>query len=159
MLSAIYGLKMLLLQNQFELDDELFQKLQVFGDFLACFYVPHWLGAPLGAEAAVHDLRLYQATLYYSKNDELPLREITARVTNSMKRHFWYLTKELLPLGLCSKHDKPEEKEQLALRLFQIYRRNMLVELMLQKPQCPEVLEETKLCDLLGERLTILFNR
>ena len=113
---------MLLLQNQLELDDELFQKLQVFGDFEACFYVPNWLRAPLGAEAAVQDLTLYQAMLYYSKNDKLPLQEIAARVTNSIL------------LCLCSKHVKPEEKERLALRLFQIYRRDMQVELMLQKP-------------------------
>ena len=133
MSSAICALKMLLLQNQLELD-EFFQKLQVFGDFVACFYVPNWLRAPLGAEAAVQDLTLYQVMLYYSTNDELPLQEIAARVTNFMKRHFWYLTEELLPLCLCSKHVKLEEKERLALRLFQIYRRNMQVELMLQKP-------------------------
>ena len=30
---------------------------------------------------------------------------------------------------------------------------------MQQKPQFPEVLEETKLHDLVGERSTILFNR
>ena len=109
---------MLLLQNQLELDDELFQKLQVFGDFVACSYVPNWLRAPLGAEAAaVQDLMLYQAMLYYSKNDELPLREIAARLTNSTKRHYWYLTEDLSPLCLCSKHFKPEEKERMALRL------------------------------------------
>ena len=159
MSSAICALKMLLLQNQLELDDELFQKLQVFGDFVACFYVPNWLRAPLDAEAAVQDLTLYQSMLYYNKNDELPPQEIAARVTNSMKRHCWYLTEELLPLCLCSKHVKPEEKERLALRLFQIYRRIMQVELMLQKPQFPVVFEETKLYDLLGERSTILFNR
>ena len=62
-----------------------------------------------------------------------------------------------MPFCLCSKHVKPEEKERLALRLFQIYRRNMQVELMLQKPQFPEVFVQEY--DLLGERSTILFNR
>ena len=97
----MYALKMLLLQNQLELDDKLFQKLQVFGDFVACFYVTNWLRAPLGAEATVQDLTLCQVMLNYSKNDELPLQEIAARVTNSMKRHFWVFnggTIAILPL-------------------------------------------------------------
>ena len=88
MSSAIYALEMLLLRNQLELDDELFQKLQVFGNFVTCFHIPNLLPAPFGAEAAVQDLTLYQAMLYYSKNDELPLPEIAARVTNSMSATF-----------------------------------------------------------------------
>ena len=115
--------------------------------------------APFGAEAAVQGLTLYQVMLYYSKNDDISLQKIAARVTNSMKRHFWYLTVELLPLCLCSKFVRPEEKQRLALRLFQIYQRSIQVELMLQKPQFPEVFEETKLYDLLGEQSTILINR
>ena len=79
---------------------------------MTSFYVPNWLRATLDAETAVQELTLYQATLYHSKNDELPLREIAARVTNSMKRHNWYLTEELLLLCLCVKELMLSQKKE-----------------------------------------------
>ena len=87
MSSAIYSLKMLLLRDQLELDEEVIKKLQLFGDFVACFYAPNWFSAPLASEAAVQDLTLYQVMLRYSKNSNSPLQDIATTVTISLKRH------------------------------------------------------------------------
>ena len=64
MSSAIHTLKILLLQTQFdEIDASEFQQLQVFGDFVACFYAPNWFQAPVPREAAVSDSNYIKKSL------------------------------------------------------------------------------------------------
>ena len=52
-----------------------------------------------------------------------------------------------------------QEKERIAPKLFQIYCWNKNVDLASQKPLFPEILAQTKLFDLIGDRSILLFKR
>ena len=63
MSSGIYSLKMLLLQNQLEIEPANLEKLQSFGEFVAVFYSSMWFQIPLASEAAYNDLVFYKKML------------------------------------------------------------------------------------------------
>ena len=61
MSSAIYALKMLLLQTQHYVDAKILKEL--FGCFVAAIDAKHWFKAPVGAETAANDLPSYKLLL------------------------------------------------------------------------------------------------
>ena len=52
MSSAIYALKLLLLQSQLDVDAKILNGLELFGYFVAIIYAKHWFKAFVDAEAA-----------------------------------------------------------------------------------------------------------
>ena len=79
---------MLLLRDQLELDEEVIKNLQLFGDFVSCFYAINSCSASLASEAAAQDLTLYQVMLCYSKNSNSPLQDFATTVTIFLNCHF-----------------------------------------------------------------------
>ena len=63
MSSAIYTLKMLLLQTQLDIVPEILKPLKLFGYFVAVINAPSWFRAPVATEATVVDLELYKRLL------------------------------------------------------------------------------------------------
>ena len=117
MSSAIYTLKMLLLQTQLDLDPEILKSLELFGYFVAVMYTPSWFRArPVAAEAAVNDLQLYKRLLSLEKSEVL--RAMATAAITALQRHLWYLCEELIPFALCSCHLQGHVKENPAAKLF-----------------------------------------
>ena len=63
------------------------EKLQGICRFISLLYVPAWLTAPLAAETAYNDLRLYQSLLHFRQVDEV----VVEAALNKMHRHTSYL--------------------------------------------------------------------
>ena len=61
MFSAIYALKMLLLQP--DTNAKIFKGLELFGYFVAGIYAKHWFNAAVGAKTAANDLQLHKLLL------------------------------------------------------------------------------------------------
>ena len=66
------------------------------------------------------------------------------------------MTEELIPFALCSKQLACEDKEVLARRMFQLYRKNQHTALASQKPVLPHITETTRISDLAGRRSVLL---
>ena len=109
---AIHSLKMLLFKDQRELDESTYKNLQMFGDYIACFYSVNWLLSPI----AIQDLTFYLTMLDYSKNCNSPLQTIATAVNASLFRHWWYLTAE--PYCLCSRQIELQELERITHKLL-----------------------------------------
>ena len=158
MSSAIYSLKIVLLQSQLDIDCEKLKRLKQFADFVACYYAPNWFRCPLPAEAPRIDLEFMKKMIALSKS-EGNMQEIAKVVLKAMRRHLWYLTEELVPLSLCSNIVNTEEKQHFALKLYQLSVKNLTEEMNPQKPVFPNITEHTCLYDLLGDRSVLLFQR
>lgn len=117
------------------------------------FYSSYWFSAPF---AAVNDLQLFKKMQRYINTAGSPLQEIAITATVAMKRHLWYLTEELIPFALCSNQLSAVEKEKIAYKLFSMYREKTLTP---QKPVFPQLSESTEICDLVGDRSVLLFQR
>ena len=154
MSSCIYSLKILLLQNQLEIEAANLEKLQSFGKFVAVFYSSMWFRTPLASEAAYNDLVFYKKMLECQTKPKL--NNIFERLIPAMNRHLWYLTEELLPFALCSTQLAHEEKEVLARKLFNLYLENQHKVFELQKPIFPHITQSTQMSDLVGKRSVLL---
>ena len=78
---------MRLLARQLKYSPEETEKLQRICRFINLLDVPAWLTAPLAAEAAYNDLRLYQNLLHFREVDEV----VVEAALNKMRRHTSYL--------------------------------------------------------------------
>jgi len=157
MSSAIYTMKMLLLQTQLKLGPKLLYSLQLFGYFVAVIYAPSWFKAPVAREAAVNDLKLYKSLLSHQKKEVF--RDMSVAAISALQRHLWYLCEELIPFALCSSHLHDHTKEALASKLFRVYQQFFKTTLFPQKPLFPSISESTKIENLVGERSVIIFQR
>jgi len=152
--SCIYSLKMLLLQEQLDIEPADLEKLKSFGEFVAVIYAPLWFQFPLASEAAYNDLLFYKKML---ECQTMPvLGDISARAIQALNRHLWYLTEELIPFALCSQQLAPEVKEVMARKLFQLYRENQHAMFPSQKPAFPHITRLTQISDLVGERFVLV---
>ena len=87
MSSAIYALKMLLLQTQLDVNAKI--PIELLGYFVA----KHWFKAPEGAYAAANDLQLYKLLAH----ERIPsFKDISDAALLALKRHLWYLNEELI---------------------------------------------------------------
>ena len=50
-------------------------------------------------------------------------RKKVARVNAALRRHFWYLTEELIPFALCSADLQDHFKQNLAAKIFRVISR------------------------------------
>jgi len=157
MSSAIYTMKMLLLQTQLELDPETLKSLELFGYFVAVIYAPSWFKAPVATEAAVNDLQLYKRLLFHEKKEMFKGMSIAA--ISALRRHLWYLCEELIPFALCSCNLPDHVKQNLATKLFHIYHQFFNTTIFPQKPVFPSISDDTTIESLVGERSVIIFQR
>ena len=153
MLSCIYSLKMLLLQNQLEIEPANLEKLQSFGEFVAVFYSSMWFQTPLASEAAYNDMVFYKKMLECQAKPKLSI--IFERMTPAINRHLWYLTEKLLQFALCSTQLAHEEKV-LAHKLFNLCLKNQHMVFEPQKPIFPHITQSTQMSDLVGKCSVLL---
>ena len=84
--------------RQLKYSPEETEELQRIYRFISLLYVPAWLTAPLAAEAAYNDLRLYQNLLHFREVDEV----VVEAALNKMRRHTSYLKPETVMFCLAS---------------------------------------------------------
>lgn len=98
-------------------DDDMVAKLMRINGFLAHFYVPAWMKASCGADAPINDLQFIHDMFDFRDVD----KDIADVVIKKLRNHQWYLSEEVIPFALFSKHPlmtnalKKEMADQLLL--------------------------------------------
>ena len=155
MSSCIYSLKMLLLQEQLGKKPEYLEKLRRLSEFVAVCYSSHWFQSPLAAEAACNDFQFCKKMLECQTISKL--KQVADTAIQTLNRHLWCLTEELVQFALCSKQLTPELKEILGRKLWKLYRENQNKVFAPQKPLFLTISVRTEIPDLAGERSVLLF--
>ena len=70
--------------------------LERFTQFASLVFVPHWLTAPINADAPANDLRLIKTLIQYREIDV----QLAEACLQTMHRHLWYLCEETVVLTL-----------------------------------------------------------
>ena len=81
-------------------DDDMVVKLMRMNVFLAHFYTPAWLKVSWGADAPINDLQFIHDMIDFRSVDE----DNADVVINKLHNHLWYLSEEVVPFALFSKH-------------------------------------------------------
>ena len=97
---------------------ETLQNLWRWGQYAIKYYVPPFLLATLGRDAPSNDLNLYKATIQYREVDE----ELADCALDTLSRHKWYLTGEVVPFSLFSDNVTEDEKSRIAARLLSTHK-------------------------------------
>ena len=113
MSKAIYFLKIKLLSKVFDLSDEERFIVDEISKFTALLYVKYWLQTPLSSSAARHDLEFMTKVLHY----RLTNSSVAFHVLQSVHRHLWYLTPQLIPIALTDPGLEDSSKEMIAKAL------------------------------------------
>ena len=136
------------------------KKIKRFVQFFIFCYVSWWLTAPVPASAPSNDLMLINNLIQYRKIDEV----CANAALRAFSRHLWYLTEELVVLGLFSKSVEDKTKEKMAIKLVGLDRKvcSKRIGTSFGKPDLPKIPEET-LDDLdlslfIGEDSWSIFN-
>jgi hypothetical protein len=109
MQKIIYVLKMNLFQQQLDLPSEIKKGLEELSLFFALVYTKSWISAPIAADASINDLNFYGALIAYKSIN----RKVAEAALIKFSGHLWYLTQELVPLGLFSALLSIEDKRTL----------------------------------------------
>ena len=89
-------------------------KIKQFAKFAVFCYVPWWLKCPLAADAPINDLKLLEDLRAYASLDT----DSSTAALNAMKPHCWYLTEEMVSLGLFSEEVPDAMKDRMAKKLL-----------------------------------------
>ena len=122
-------------------DEETLENLWRWGQYAIKFYVPSFLLATLGRDAPSNDLNLVRSTIQYRDVDE----ELANFALETLNRHTWYLTGQVIPFSLFSDNVTEDEKSRIAARLLATQREESV---SLGLPAFPVVTDKTQLWDL-----------
>ena len=87
------------------LEDDKLELLRRFCEYAVMFYIPYFLTANFGADAAVNDLSLYKKLKKFSQVDKLLAEEALA----TLSRHLCYLSPSTVLFSLASKKLKDDD--------------------------------------------------
>ena len=147
MSKILYSLKMYLFQDQLEYDQQLIMKLEKICLFIVLVYVPSWLNASSGVDAAVHDLQLWKDIKFFAEID----KNISEAATIVLKRHFWYLTEEMSIFALFSEKLSLNERQTIAKELLR-YKKPNSNTIARGIPEFPLITENTRIWRCIGEK-------
>ena len=150
MANGLYSNVMFAFQDVLEYDADTVAGLRRFVVFNVLFYVPHFLSAGVGADAPFNDLQFYKKLCKFRAIDA----ELADTALNVLRRHLWYLTEEIVIFSLFSNRLTDDEKSRIAAKLLTF---PVPENLPLGKPEFPDILEKTQLCDLVGPHSWLLF--
>lgn len=115
MARIIYALKTYLFREHLNLDSDFVNSLERFCIFVALIYTKHWNRCSIAVDAPYNDLQLIKELDEYMEMD----REIATVALAAHKRHLWYLSDELVVLGLFSKKVPNEVKMNMVNKITQ----------------------------------------
>ena len=85
-------------------------KLRHFIDFVAFRYAPWWMMCSVPVNTPRNDFNLYKNFLRYGKVH----KDVSKSAKKALSRHLWYLTSEMVPLGIFCDFVPDAEKSQMA---------------------------------------------
>ena len=148
---CLYALKMLLLIHQLDLDEWTKEGLVRLGIFFVLIYIPYFLKASVGADAAFNDLSLYKELVTFIDVDG----PIATAALEVLSRHGWYTAEETVPFCLFSSRLSLDQKSRIAARILSF---DPPESITLGKPVFQELQEKTELHDLVGPKSYHMFS-
>ena len=148
---CLHCLKMLIFIRQLDMDEATQEGLVRLGIFFVCVYIPYFLKASVGADAAYNDLSLYKQLVDYIDVNG----PIATAALEVLSRHGWYTTEETVPFCLISNRLSLDQKSRIAARILSFAPPESIT---LGKPVFQELQEKTKLHDLVGPKSYHLFS-
>jgi hypothetical protein len=109
MSKIVYCFKIYLFRFEYQLPRKDEKKLKRLCLFYALVYVKAWFSAPIPSDAPINDLKLYKQLLNYKNIDTT----IADTALEKLRKHFWYISPELVPLALFSKKVSIEDKKKI----------------------------------------------
>ena len=128
-------------------------KLEKICLFTVLVYVPSWLNASSGVDAAVHDLQLWKDIKLFAGID----KNISDAATKVLERHFWYLTEEMSIFSIFSEKLSLQERQTIAKELLR-YKRPKADTIARGIPEFPLITENTRIWSCIGAKSWHLFN-
>ena len=117
--------------------------LRRFCHYAVSYYVPMFLTASRGADAAVNDLKLFKSLDNFKNID----KELAVQAQKTLCDHLWYLTPTTVLFSLFSKKISVEDKSRIASRLLTMPRN---APIKFGKPVFPTLKVNTQLWDLVS---------
>ena len=151
MAKAIYNLKIRLLSKVFVMTTEEAIFVQRISEFVMVFYCRYWFTGSLPCAAPREDLDFLNSIEEYRKTDP----KLFWALSRSVYNHLWYVTPQLVILGLFDKELESATKEEMAKVLHQTPRGFI----PLGKPNFPIMAPgvRTSMADLIGPESWLLF--
>ena len=160
MSKLLYSIKIALMQDQIQqlpqgtvTTKKQLPKIRDFVVFATIVYSMWWFTCHVAVDAPWNDLSLHKRLLEYADVNA----GISASAIKALKRHFWYLTEEMIPLSLFSEIVPAQERQALARRLLELKPDQAVITPCNRygtgfgKPRFPEnVTQTTTLADLAG---------
>ena len=113
---AIYSLKMILFQNEYNVPEDKIYGLNIFCKFILKFYVRAWYKSRIASMAPLQDLNLIKL-LYDNKKQSIKDLLLSVTIESVIKKyinHMWYLNEELICLSLFDVNYSDKDKSLLA---------------------------------------------
>ena len=113
---CLHCLKMLLFIRQLDLDEWTWTRegLVRLGMFFVLIYIPYFLKASIGADAALNDLSLFKQLVDYIDEDG----PIATAALEVLSRHGWYTAEETVIFSLFSNRLSNDQKSRVAARIL-----------------------------------------
>jgi hypothetical protein len=118
MAKVLYVLKLYLFQDQIKLTKKEKTACLEFSLFVSLVYVKAWMTCSNSCNAPINDLKLLQVLSEYSATSDI----ISSAALNTLRRHLWYLSQELVPLGIFSDFVTLDTKRTMAEKLKLVLR-------------------------------------
>lgn len=152
MANNLYAGKMFMFSKAMQYDDEMVEKLRRMNRFLALFFTASWMKTSNGADAPANDLQLIHDMIDFREVD----KAVADTVIDKLGNHRWYLTEEVVPFALFSKHPMMTDclKQEMATRLLAT---PLPEAFRLGRPVFKEITRDTTLTDLIGPESHTLF--
>ena len=151
---GIYAMKMYLFSDQLGYTMEVVNGLQRMATYISLIYARFFLNASVGADAPVNDLDLHKQLFSFQSHDA----DLANKSLEVLSRHGWYLDQTIVPFAFFSEKVSMEEKAQLAKKMLSFAPKSENPEFEIQRQRFPEILPNTKLEDLLGDRSFLIFS-
>ena len=130
---------------------EKLELLERFCVYTVKFYIPFFLTANIGADAAVNDLTLYKKLKKFSQVD----KELADEALATLSRHLWFLAPTTVLFSLASEKLEDDDKSRIAVRLLKLPKSK---EMHMGLPTFPQLSDKTELRDLITSDSWELFD-
>ena len=132
-------------------EKEKLELLERFCVYAVKFYIPFFLTANIGADAAVNDLTLYKKLKKFSQVD----KELADEALATLSRHLWFLAPTTVLFSLASEKLEDDDKSRIAVRLLKLPKSK---EMHMGLPTFPQLSDKTELRDLITSDSWELFD-
>ena len=132
-------------------EKEKLELLERFCVYAVKFYIPFFLTANIGVNAAVTDLSLYKKLKKFSQVD----KELADEALATLSRHLWFLAPTTVLFSLASEKLEDDDKSRIAAKLVSLPKPK---EMHKGLPTFPKLTDKTELWDLVTSDSWELFD-